>query len=203
MTVNDESEKKNKGIEFVSNTSNDQAEGDLKASEEISKAITMVGKLFNNILKIMDRRRRPNFKNITSNIRKNSDSLKKTKPEEQHVLERGLPCYGCDGYGQLKSECPTHLKRLQKGYFVSWSDEEDESNGESTNHFSALTRRCEYEDPYGDDITYHELFDSYEEFCLEREKQKKIVFKLEDKNQKLLSTVSELKNEVRLLTSQL
>jgi len=42
MTTSDKSEKKNKGIAFVSNTSDDQTEGDLKTDEEISEAIVMV-----------------------------------------------------------------------------------------------------------------------------------------------------------------
>ena len=204
MAISDKSENKNKGNAFVSNTSTNQEEGDLETDEEISKVIAMVGKHFNNILKRMDRGRRPNVKKVQSDIRKNNDSLKKTKIEEQPNQERGIMCYGCDGYGHLKSECPTHLIRLQKGYYVSWSDEEEESNEESTNHVAFLTGRCEYdEDPYGDAITYHEMFDSYEKICLKREKQKKIIFRLENENQKLRSIVSELQNDVRFLTSQL
>jgi len=92
----------------------------------------------------------------------------------------------------------------KKGHYVSWSDEDEESNGESANHVASLTGRFEFdEDPYGDDITYDKLFNSYEKVCLEREKQKKIIAKLEDENEKLLSTVYELQNEVRFLTYQL
>jgi len=35
MAINDKSEKKNKGIAFVSNTSDDQTEGDLETDGEI------------------------------------------------------------------------------------------------------------------------------------------------------------------------
>ena len=75
MAINNKFEKKNKGIAFVSNTSVDKSDGDLETDEEISEVIAMVGRLFNNIMKSMDRGRRPNVKNITSDIGKSSDSL--------------------------------------------------------------------------------------------------------------------------------
>jgi len=61
MAINNTSEKKNKGIAFVSNTSVDKSEGDKSEGD--------------NIMKSMDRGRRPNVKNITSDIGKSSDSL--------------------------------------------------------------------------------------------------------------------------------
>lgn len=71
-------------------------------------------------------------------------------------------------------------------------------------HIVDFTGRCKpNEDPYGDDITYDELLDSYEEVCIEREKLKKTIVKLEDENGKLLSTVSELHGEVKYLTHRL
>lgn len=56
MAISDKSEKKNKSIAFVSNTSNDQTQGNLEIDEEISYAMVLLGRQFNNILKRMDRK---------------------------------------------------------------------------------------------------------------------------------------------------
>ena len=51
---------------------------------------------------------------------------------------------------------------------MSWFNDEEESNEESGNFVAALTgRRDSDKDPYGVDITYDELFDSYEDMCHE------------------------------------
>ena len=42
----------------------------------------------------------------------------------------GSQCFGCQGYGHLKSECPTYLKSMGKAMAVTLSD------GEVSNHDS-------------------------------------------------------------------
>ena len=98
MAIIDKSEKKNKSIVFLSNTSDDQTQGNLETDEGISDVMVLLGRQFNNILKRMDRRRRPNVKNISSDIGKNSDSQIKTKANDQPNQGKGLQCYGCDGF---------------------------------------------------------------------------------------------------------
>ena len=36
----------------------------------------------------------------------------------------GLQCFGCQGYGHMKSECPTYLKSKDKSMAVTLSDGE-------------------------------------------------------------------------------
>ena len=36
----------------------------------------------------------------------------------------GLQCFGCQGYGHMKSECPTYLKFKNKSMAVTLSDGE-------------------------------------------------------------------------------
>ena len=36
----------------------------------------------------------------------------------------GLQCFGCQGYGHMKSECPTYLKSKDKVMAVTLSDGE-------------------------------------------------------------------------------
>jgi len=107
MAIIDKSEKKNKSIVFLSNTSDDQTQGNLETDEGISDVMVLIGRQFNNILKRMDRRRRPNVKNISSDIGKNSDSQIKTKAKEQPNQGKALQCYGCDGFAN-----PTNRKAI-------------------------------------------------------------------------------------------
>jgi hypothetical protein len=205
MAINDQPDKKNNGIAFLSNTCDKQTEGDLEIDNEISEAVALLGRQINKVLKRLGRGLKSNAKNIPSDIRQSNDSKEKTKAEEHHNLGKGPQCFRCEGYGHYKSECPTNLKKHQKGYHISWSDEEEEKHsGESANHVAALTGRCKSDgDSYENDTAYDELFDSYKEVYIEREKMKRTVIKLEDEIGSLTSTVSDLKNEVRYLTHRL
>jgi len=79
MAIDDHPEKKNKGIAFLYIAFNDQTEGDLVIDEEIFETVVLLGRQFNNILKRLDKGRKPNVKNISSNIKKYNDSWGKTK----------------------------------------------------------------------------------------------------------------------------
>ena len=101
----------------MSNTYDDQTEVDL--DEEISEVVVLLGKQFNKVLKRLDRWLKQNVKNISYDIGKHNDSQGKTKAEKQHNQGKGPQCFGCEGYGHYRSECPTHLKKQQKGYYIS------------------------------------------------------------------------------------
>lgn len=111
IAINDQPEKKNKGIDLP-NTSNDQIEGDLETDVEISEDVVLLGRKFNKVLKILDRGRKPNVKNISSDIGKHNDSQRKTKAKEHHNKGKRPQCFGCEGYGHYRSECHTHIKNI-------------------------------------------------------------------------------------------
>jgi hypothetical protein len=92
MAINDQPEKKNKGISLLSNTYDDQTEVDL--DEEISEVVVLLGKQFNKVLKRLDRGQKPKVKGISSDIGKHNDSQGKTKAEEQHNQCKGPQCFG-------------------------------------------------------------------------------------------------------------
>ncbi|MCI64208.1 gag-protease polyprotein, partial [Trifolium medium] len=50
-------------------------------------------------------------------------------------------CHECEGYGHIRTECATYLKKQKKSLVVSWSDEESEGEveNESAKHITALT----------------------------------------------------------------
>lgn len=56
LAISDRSEKKNKSITFISNTIDEEVQYDLETNEGISNAIVLLGRQFNKVLKIMDRK---------------------------------------------------------------------------------------------------------------------------------------------------
>ena len=53
MAINDQSDKKNKGIAFLSNAGSDQTNCELETDEETEEVMVLLGKQFNNILNIV------------------------------------------------------------------------------------------------------------------------------------------------------
>src|SRR4051812_48024671 len=203
MGMNENSEKKNKSIAFVSNSQEESRE------ENLSDSIAMLGKQFNKIIRSMDQKPRPNVKNISSDISRSYDSGRRDKSEEKYNHSKGIQCHGCEGYGHIKAECPTYLKKQKKGLSVSWSDEDSESDfeEESAKHVTALTGVCNSDE---DELSFEELATSYRKLCIrsaevcqQGEKQKKYIAQLEANNKELNETISELNGEIILLQSKL
>ena len=72
---------------------------------------------------------------MPDNFRKfdNSKSLgfqRRGKDEERPNRSKGIQCHECEGYGHIKAECPTFLKKQKKGMVVTWSDDDSEDEGE-------------------------------------------------------------------------
>ena len=148
MGISDNVDKKNKSIALVSNTEDESKESD---EENISEAIVMLGRQFNKLIKRMDPKSRSNVKNISSNISRSYDSSRRTKSEEKGNQSRGIQCHGCEGYGNIRAECPTSLKKQKKGMIVTWSDHDSESNSEeeSAKLVTALTDICNSDSKVG------------------------------------------------------
>ena len=54
----------------------------------------------------------------------------------------GLLCFGCQGYGHMKSKCPTYLKSKDKVMAITLSDDEvsdDESSCDEDGNFITFT----------------------------------------------------------------
>ena len=169
LGLSERTEKKSKNLAFVTNDEGeDQLE--LDTEEGLTNAVVLLGKQFNKVLKRMDRRSRPNVRNIPFDIRKGSEYQRKS--EEKPSQSKGIQCHGCEGYGHIKAECPTHLKKQRKGLSVCWSDDtESEHESESDKDVNALTGRCESDDESSDvEITFDELAKSYRELCIKCER---------------------------------
>ena len=66
------------------------------------------------------------------------------RSDEKKSQYKGVQCHECEGYGHIRTECATFLKKQKKSLVVSWSDgddSDDEVKTESANHVSTLTGR--------------------------------------------------------------
>ncbi|KAK2403194.1 gag-protease polyprotein [Trifolium repens] len=221
MNFSDKIEKKGKSIAFTSNTDNEEVD-----EEDLSKDIVLLGRQFNKILKSVDRRPRRNVQYIQLDISKQGNISAKTETDDESVQ-----CYECEGYGHIKTECATYLKKQKKGLVVTWYDEDisdNELEGVAANHMSAMTGVCDYDnDSCDEDLTYKELASAYKELCIRSEKicrtnveqeivinqvrsekstaeeQKAIIDQLKMEEQKLQAKVTNLEDEVKQVTSNL
>src|ERR1044072_539484 len=108
---------------------------------EFTNALALLGRKFNKAFKRLDRKSRPNVLDKRFDNFKRSDNFRnhgfqrKAKEEERPSRNKGIQCPECEGYGHIKAECPTFLKKQKKGLVVTGSDEEtdDESEDVTTN----------------------------------------------------------------------
>jgi hypothetical protein len=129
ITINNKTDKKDKGIVFVSNVETDETQEGYEDDENLSESLVLLGRQFKKVFKQVDRRSRFNGQNIGQNIRSNIDSQpnkeKMVRTDEKNTQYKGVQCHECEGYGHNKTECASFLKRQKKNLAVSWSDEDD------------------------------------------------------------------------------
>lgn len=94
MAINDRSEKKNKSIDFVSNTGEDEDQGE----EILLDDIVHVERKFNKALRRLDRKWRRNFQDKVSYISPHDKSIDEDKPNRGKEAQ----CYECEYLVTLK-----------------------------------------------------------------------------------------------------
>nr|GLL29916.1 uncharacterized protein LOC109146932 [Ipomoea trifida] len=70
----------------------------------------------------------------------------------------GIQCYECKGYGHIQSECPNYLRRKNKTYVTTLSDDSDSEEENNTN-FVAFFTNHEGDDESKEDM--QDLLNSY------------------------------------------
>ncbi|PNX54543.1 gag-protease polyprotein [Trifolium pratense] len=136
LGLNRRNEKKDKNLAFASKSFDDDPQDDLESEESLSEAIAMLGRQFNKLVKRMDKRPKSN---VQSNINKQPFFHKKTYGDER-TNSKGVQCRECEGYGHIRTECATFLKKQKKSLVASWSDTDDsEEEMESAKLVNALT----------------------------------------------------------------
>jgi hypothetical protein len=132
MSVNERSGSsgsKNKSIALVSNTDNEDHQDDIDTDESISDAMVLLGKQFNKVMRRMDRKTKGNVPNIRFDISKPVNNFRRTKTDDKVEQSKGVKCHEFEGFGHIRTECGTFLKRQKKSMTATWS-EEDESEEE-------------------------------------------------------------------------
>ena len=72
----------------------------------------------------------------------NNNDKPREKVGQSSNNSMGPQCFGCQGYGHMKSECPTYLKSKGKAMVVTLSDcevSDDESECDKDGNFIAFT----------------------------------------------------------------
>jgi hypothetical protein len=204
MNLGEQTEKKGKGIAFVS-CADEEEEAD-ESDDDLSNDIAMLGRQFNKLQRRVDRRPRRNVRNIQTDISKLGNTSTKTKTDDKSTQNKGVQCHECEGFGHIRTECGTYLKRQKKGLTVSWSDEDSDTDSENVaaNHVSAMADVCSTDvDSDDEELTFNELASVYkklsiksEELCRINEEQKVVISQLETEKAQLQNQVVSLESEV-------
>lgn len=214
MNQIDQPEKKSRGVAFVSSTDRDDNQS--VEDSEISEALALLGRKFNKVFKRFDNRKaRPNapgrrYDNKNAESSKVPEFQRKNQEEDKAAKTKGVQCHECEGFGHIRPECPTFLKKQKKSMITTWSDDESDDD-EVSNRVQAFTTRYESgEDSSDDEIseeevaeTYKLLYVKWEEACIMGERLKKTVSHLSQEKEELLNSNIKLREEVTLLNSQL
>ncbi|XP_045799072.1 uncharacterized protein LOC123893185 [Trifolium pratense] len=212
LGMNQRKEKKNKSLAFASNTGEDE-ESDLESDESLSEAMVLLGRQFNRVMKRMDKKSKFNVPSIKLDINKQTNDQRRARSDEKISQSEGVQCHECEGYGHIKAECPTFLKRQRKSLTITWSDEDDseeETESGSAKHVNALTGVCESDAESCDGTSYEELLTTYKDLFIRSnevykalEKQKKANYQLQAEKNECLVTIDTLNKEIEKLNGDL
>ncbi|KAK2359745.1 hypothetical protein QL285_085090 [Trifolium repens] len=177
IAINDRYEKKKKNLAFVSNT--DEEDVQMETDESILNTIMRIGRELNKVLEMMDKKSRPNVKDMPSDNFMNIGFSHNNKTEERPNKCKGSKSKKCDDETTkrvmvLTGKCDPDEE----------SSDEDISDGETVE-------------------TYKLLHTKWVEACNLVEEQKKIISDCHLEKEKLMSTITGLQEEATLLNSKL
>ena len=113
ITINRKIEKKGKGIAFASSVDSDETQGKHKDDGDMSESLALLGRQFKKIFKQFDRRSRSNGQNIRPNIDGQPNKEKMARSNDKNSQYKGVQCHECEGYGHIRTECATFLKKTK------------------------------------------------------------------------------------------
>ena len=130
-------------LKSVNNVEGGGFDDELSATE-----IAYFTKKFRNFLRNSNRKARGTNTVKPRNFRKhdptkvNNNDKPREKVSQSSNNSLGSQCFGCQGYGHMKSECPTYLKSKGKAMAVTFSNGEvsdNESDCDEDENFIAFT----------------------------------------------------------------
>ncbi|XP_019157178.1 PREDICTED: uncharacterized protein LOC109153768 [Ipomoea nil] len=132
-----------------------QEENSETDSETMEQSIALLTKNFNRVLKKFNKFRNKNSSNNQGNSIANQ---KPSNPKRRdNTITEGIQCYECKGYGHIQSECATYLKRKNKTYITTLSDDSDSEDDDTNTNFVAFT--ASHKSNTNDDM--QELLEAY------------------------------------------
>jgi hypothetical protein len=153
MTIYDRLEKKNKSITFVS-------EEEL-SKNNLSEAITLIGRKFNRSLNKFQAKWKTNVPDKMSNI----GSQSKVKDEDNSYQDKGVRYFECESFGHIRTECPNYLKKHKKVMIITLFDSDEENEGETTN--KSFTRKYETSsDTSDEDLSDEDLTEAHKDLVV-------------------------------------
>jgi hypothetical protein len=207
LAINERGDKKSKSIAFASNTDDCKSTGEFDEDDGFSEALAMVGRKLRQAWK-----QKPNGQNIRFNINTQPDRFKRGKSDDKQVPSKGVQCHECEGYGHIRTECATFLKKQKKSMTVTWSDEDDsEEESESAKCVTALAGVCASDVESVDEglsyddllVSYRDLYEKDLEINKVLRRQKKTIAQLTIERDEGLTKIAGLTDEVSQLNSQL
>ena len=125
---------------------------DKSSEDEDSKMKFYITRQFKNFMKNangkgFDKDRR---QSSSSQFKSQDKGKKDAKDSGHYIVRAGSKCFGCQGFGNMKQECPTYLKSIVKSKALvatlSDTEPEDDSNNEDDrilNDFTATVNPTE------------------------------------------------------------
>ena len=144
IIINNWIKKKENNIVVVSNADTEEAQGNLENDENLAESVVLLGRLFNKIVKQANWRSRSDGQNIQSNIREKQNNEKSFSTYDKGNQSKEVRCHEYEGFGHIRTECATFLKKQKKSLNVAWFDEdvsERISEYDYTKRVTALTGR--------------------------------------------------------------
>ncbi|GAU36127.1 hypothetical protein TSUD_292870 [Trifolium subterraneum] len=175
----------------------DELVGSLQTYESsVNERIEKKNKSIAFVLKRMDRRPRQNAKHLATDMSRSIGNSRKTKIDEKPAQSKGIQCRECEGYGHIRTECATYLKKQKKSLNVTWSDEdesEEEGESEVVKHVTVLTGIVTSDtESCDEEVSYDELAETYRDLCLVSEEKCKELEKQKKLNSQLQGLASDL-----------
>ncbi|XP_019162014.1 PREDICTED: uncharacterized protein LOC109158582 [Ipomoea nil] len=153
-----------------------QEESSETDTETMEQSIALLTTNFNRVLKKFNKFRNKNPSNGQGNSTVNQKSPG-TKRRDSSSTE-GIQCYECRGFGHIQSECATYLKRKNKTYMTTLSDDSDSEEDTNTNF---VTFTANHESDNGEDT--QELLEAYTQLHAKWEQIIKVNLELMQENQ--------------------
>ena len=102
-----------------------------------------------------------NRRQSSSSQFKSQDKGKKdARDDDQYTVLVGPKCFGCQGFGHMKHECPTHLKSIGKSKVfaatLSDTEPEDDSDNEDDRILNAFTATINHTKGIVEDVDVEE-----------------------------------------------